>query len=207
MPKNIKGREIAEIIPDKCIACQLCIGECPISAIDMQGGAVRIDPEACAGCGRCLDVCPANAILFEKPVRKKMTGIGQKPHPLEGYRGIAVFIEAHDGTGAEVSWELVDRVSAPPKALSERRMPSWAPSARHSLRTDSAWGGPMEMTVTLPPYFSMSCTAASAATRSYGLQMDSTPERISVLVSGSILTWAVSGTCFMQQIMCIFNWR
>ncbi|MBM2831207.1 MAG: electron transfer flavoprotein alpha subunit apoprotein [Dehalococcoidia bacterium] len=109
MPKNIKGREIAEIIPDKCIACQLCIGECPINAIDMQGGAVRIDPEACAGCGRCLDVCPANAILFEKPVRKKMTGIGQKPHPLEGYRGIAVFIEAHDGTGAEVSWELVGK--------------------------------------------------------------------------------------------------
>jgi hypothetical protein len=33
--------------------------------------------------------------------------------------------------------------------------------------------------------------------------IDSTPERISVLVCGSIFTWAVSGTCLRQQTICI----
>lgn len=107
MPKNSKGREIAEIIPQKCIACQLCIGQCPVSAIDMDGGIARIDPEACIGCGKCFDICPVEAVTFEKPRKKKMVGIGQKTRPLDDYRGVAVFIETHEERGADVSWELV----------------------------------------------------------------------------------------------------
>lgn len=109
MPKNSKGRDIAEIIQDKCIACQLCIGECPVGAINMEGGVVRIDPEVCVGCGRCFDVCPVGAVTFEKPRRKKITGIGQEPRPLEDYRGIAVFIEVRGSRGTEVSWELIGK--------------------------------------------------------------------------------------------------
>jgi ferredoxin len=67
MPKNAKGREIAEIIPNKCIGCQLCIGECPVSVVDMEGGVAVIEPEGCIGCGKCVDICPVDAIIFEKP--------------------------------------------------------------------------------------------------------------------------------------------
>src|SRR3972149_6618938 len=107
MPKNNQGCDIAEIIPDKCIACQLCVAECPVSAIQMVGGVAKIDPELCIGCGRCFDVCPVNAVIFEKP-RQKRAAAGQAPPPGD-YQGVAVFIEVRDGRGAEVSWELVGK--------------------------------------------------------------------------------------------------
>ena len=107
MPKNSKGIDIAEIIPDKCIACQLCIAECPVDVIVMEGGVAKVDPEGCIGCGFCFDVCPVEAVIFEKPKKKKVTGI--KLRPLEDYKGVAVFIETRDGSGAEVSWELIGK--------------------------------------------------------------------------------------------------
>ena len=108
MPKNAEGKDIAEIVPDKCIGCQLCIGECPVGAVSMENGVAKIDPELCIGCGKCFDVCPAKAVIFEKPKKKRAAGIGVS-HPLEEYKGIAVFIEVHEGKGAEVSWELVGK--------------------------------------------------------------------------------------------------
>jgi electron transfer flavoprotein alpha subunit len=108
MPKNAKGRDIAEIIPDKCIACQMCVGECPVSAIQMKGGVAHIDPEVCIGCGKCFDVCPVGAVIFEKPRKKRPAAPGQ-PRPTGEYQGVAVFIEVREGRGAEVSWELIGK--------------------------------------------------------------------------------------------------
>jgi len=65
----------------------------------------------------------------------------------------------------------------------------------------------MLMTVTVPPYFSFRSTAACTATRSYGFVIDSTPERMSVFVSGSIFTSVVSGTCLMQDTRFIAGLR
>jgi electron transfer flavoprotein alpha subunit len=108
MPKNLKGRDVAEIIPDKCIACQMCIGECPVSAIRMQGSAAHVDPEICIGCGKCFDVCPVGAVVFEKPRKPRPAAPGQ-PRPAGGNEGVAVFIEVREGRGAGVSCELLGK--------------------------------------------------------------------------------------------------
>jgi len=107
MPRNAGGKEIAEIIPKKCIGCELCLAECPVDAIVMESGVARIDAEKCIGCGKCFDVCPAGAVIFEKPRRKRAAA--KKAGPSGDYQGVAVFIEVQKGRGADVSWELIGK--------------------------------------------------------------------------------------------------
>jgi len=112
MAKNLKGIEVAEIIPDKCIACQICVGECPVGAIEITSdGVAHVDPAVCIGCGKCAESCPVDAVLFEKKKRKRLTKEqrGMPAEGLPGYQGVAVFIEVADGVGAPVSWELAGK--------------------------------------------------------------------------------------------------
>lgn len=111
MPQNSKKIEVAEIVSDKCIGCQICVAECPVGAIEMSGGVALIDPEICIGCGKCFDVCPVDAVKFEK-VRHKGTRREAKEAPqstFADYRGVAVFVEISNGHGATVSWELTGK--------------------------------------------------------------------------------------------------
>jgi electron transfer flavoprotein alpha subunit len=112
MAKNTKGIETAEILPDKCIACQICIGECPVAAIELTSeGVARIDPEICIGCGKCSESCPVDAVRFEKKKKRRLRKEerGGPPEAVSGYEGVAVFIEIVDNAGAQVSWELVGK--------------------------------------------------------------------------------------------------
>jgi len=113
MPRNSKGIEVAEIISDRCIGCQICTAECPVGAIEMAEGVAVIDPEACIGCGKCSDVCPVEAVRFEKKRRtKKAPEVRATARDVLGeYQGVAVFIEVADGQGAQVSWELVEKAT------------------------------------------------------------------------------------------------
>jgi len=54
--------------PGKCIACGICINQCPTDAItaDIDGKAV-IDPGLCIACGICANVCPVDAIFAPSP--------------------------------------------------------------------------------------------------------------------------------------------
>jgi electron transfer flavoprotein alpha subunit len=109
MPKNNKGKDIAEIIPDKCIGCQLCVAECPVGVINMVSGVAKIAAEGCIGCGKCFEVCPVTAVLFEKPIKKKTPQARPESPTTETYRGIAVFIEVNNDRGTEVAWELIGK--------------------------------------------------------------------------------------------------
>lgn len=111
MSQNSKGIDFAAIIPDRCIGCQICAGECPVGAIEMSGGVARIDPEVCIGCGKCFEVCPVEAVSFEpkRPLETPQRIPGVPENRFSEYRGVAVFIEVAHGQVAPVSWELAGK--------------------------------------------------------------------------------------------------
>jgi electron transfer flavoprotein alpha subunit len=122
VPKNSKGIEVAKILPEKCIGCQICVAECPVGAIEMSNGAAVIDPEVCIGCGKCFEVCPVEAVKFEKKRSPKKI---RKPEEVaqyarDNYRGVAVFIESFNGQGATVSWELIGKARQLAEKLNTR---------------------------------------------------------------------------------------
>ena len=51
------------IQPEKCIACMLCLNNCPVDAIDGEKGKIHvIDQSKCTKCVTCYDVCPPKAV-------------------------------------------------------------------------------------------------------------------------------------------------
>lgn len=46
---------------DECLACAVCVDECPNGALSIEEACV-VDADACIDCGACVDVCPVNAI-------------------------------------------------------------------------------------------------------------------------------------------------
>ena len=46
---------------DDCIACSICVDECPNEALSVDDVAV-VDADLCVDCGACIDACPQNAI-------------------------------------------------------------------------------------------------------------------------------------------------
>jgi len=59
-------KRAAFIIPENCIACELCVMTCPVKAIiaARENGRVTITvkPDLCGGCGECVRNCPAYAL-------------------------------------------------------------------------------------------------------------------------------------------------
>lgn len=50
--------------PDGCISCQICVSECPVTAITMdEAGKAVIDPDSCIACGICASACPVQTIF------------------------------------------------------------------------------------------------------------------------------------------------
>jgi len=108
MAPKIQSREaffsgvLAEITPDLCTNCGLCVDVCHFDAIHEEQGKHIIDSLNCEGCGYCPRVCP------EKAIRMLDANVG------DWYRSItrlqAPMVHARLRNGADNSGKLVTKV-------------------------------------------------------------------------------------------------
>ncbi len=62
-PDSTEVVESYYVIPEGCISCQICVGQCPVEAITMSDDNFAvIDPELCINCGICASGCPTGTI-------------------------------------------------------------------------------------------------------------------------------------------------
>jgi len=50
---------------ENCVACGVCVEECPVGAISMNEHAAVIDQKACIRCGKCHEICPHEAVRHD----------------------------------------------------------------------------------------------------------------------------------------------
>jgi len=56
-----------DIDPEKCIGCQVCAKNCPVTAITGEKSKTHvIDQNKCTKCGICLEVCPKKVQAVDK---------------------------------------------------------------------------------------------------------------------------------------------
>jgi MinD superfamily P-loop ATPase len=91
------GRPLAEIDPDTCSRCGLCLDACRFDAIH----DFRVDPFACEGCRLCQSVCPEEAVAL----RENLAGYWYVSDTRYG-----PLVHARLGPGKENSGELVAAV-------------------------------------------------------------------------------------------------
>ena len=53
---------LAYKITDACIACGVCVDECPVNCIS-EGDIYVIDEATCIDCDACAGVCPVDACV------------------------------------------------------------------------------------------------------------------------------------------------
>lgn len=64
--KLVQHSDIAPLVkPEKCIACEDCVVNCPSDAIIIKEAKAWLDPVKCIGCATCIAVCVQNAIDVE----------------------------------------------------------------------------------------------------------------------------------------------
>jgi electron transport complex protein RnfB len=56
----------AEIDPELCTGCHICIERCQLGAPFMNNGVAVINLDRCIGCGNCVIVCEAKAVHLKK---------------------------------------------------------------------------------------------------------------------------------------------
>jgi len=89
-----------KLLPEKCIACSLCVKACLFSGIRLEG-KVPVLTEHCTGCGACVEVCRVGAIVSE--------GKPAPPPDLGDYRDIWVIAEQQEQAVHAVSHELLGK--------------------------------------------------------------------------------------------------
>ena len=56
----------AEVDPELCTGCQICVERCQLEASVMTNGVAAINLDRCIGCGNCVVTCESNAVQLKK---------------------------------------------------------------------------------------------------------------------------------------------
>ena len=91
-----------KIISHKCTGCEACVLACPYSAIEIRDGVAHL-LDNCVLCGACAAECPSDAIVATNSDLSS-TELETRYKKAEG---IWVFVEQHNGTPANVAFELL----------------------------------------------------------------------------------------------------
>lgn len=57
---------IAELDPDMCIGCWVCMDRCQMDAFSEDVDRVILDQNRCIGCGLCVSTCPSDALTLKR---------------------------------------------------------------------------------------------------------------------------------------------
>jgi electron transport complex protein RnfB len=76
----------AEINPELCTGCEICVSRCQLDAITIVNGVAVVDLDRCIGCGNCVALCEFNA----SQLRKKETEMVPPKNTTELYTKIMV---------------------------------------------------------------------------------------------------------------------
>jgi Pyruvate/2-oxoacid:ferredoxin oxidoreductase delta subunit len=61
----LKGNHHAGKVDKSLLRLRCSVDACPSEAIEMQDGKANVDPNSCVDCGVCVDECPVEAISME----------------------------------------------------------------------------------------------------------------------------------------------
>lgn len=66
------SKKYAKVDKNSCVACGVCMKECPMSAVHIWRGChAVIDEGICIGCGKCARNCPVGCIrVVDREVTK-----------------------------------------------------------------------------------------------------------------------------------------
>ncbi|ACX52135.1 4Fe-4S ferredoxin iron-sulfur binding domain protein [Ammonifex degensii KC4] len=53
---------VAEVYPERCNGCGICLEECSYGALKLKDGKVEVNEAVCQGCGACAAMCPQMAL-------------------------------------------------------------------------------------------------------------------------------------------------
>ena len=54
---------VASVNYSDCVACEMCVTNCPVEAIIMKDGHAKVKYDDCICCNTCIDNCPVGAIV------------------------------------------------------------------------------------------------------------------------------------------------
>ena len=62
----------ADIKPEDCSGCGICIDRCQMDAISIPENIAIIEDGRCIGCGLCVTTCPSDALFLVEKTEKKL---------------------------------------------------------------------------------------------------------------------------------------